>query len=410
MAGFFRQRSCRIWDTYGKMIARTLKVPVGSFFLFGPRGTGKSTWIRETLPDALHVDLLRESTYVELIGHAGRLEAMADARGTRTVVIDEVQKLPQLLDEVHRLIEGRGFTFGLTGSSARKLRRSGVNLLAGRAQTLSFHPFTATELGDRFNLEHAIQFGLLPTVVAKGAREDAWDYLRGYVGTYLREEVQQEALVRNLGAFHRFLEAASFSQSSPLNIQSVASDCGIARKTAESHFDLLEDLLLAVRLPVFRRRALRKLASHPKFFFFDAGVYRALRPRGPLDSDAEIDGAAIETLLFQLVRAECANLGLEYELSYWRTADGLEVDLVAYGPLGLHGFELKRSSRFREADLDGLRAFCADYPEAQGHLLYGGSTSYRFGAIEVVPLGEGLRCLPMWLQGRADPGRALTPR
>lgn len=377
-------------------VIRHLLAPTESFFLFGPRGTGKSTWTRQQLPAALHIDLLRESTFVELLGHSGRLEAMADAVAASVIVIDEVQKLPQLLDEVHRLIESRNFTFALTGSSARKLRRSGVNLLAGRARTLTFHPFAPSELGPAFRLPHAIQYGLLPTV---WATPDPWDYLRGYVGTYLREEVQQEALVRSLASFHRFMEAASFSQASALNVQAVAADCGLPRKTVETHFELLEDLLLAVRLPVFRRRAVRKLTSHPKFYFFDAGVYRALRPRGPLDSDAEIDGAAIETLLFQAVRAENANRGLEYELSWWRTADGLEVDLVAYGPRGLHAFELKRSSRFSESDLRGLRAFCEDYPEAKGHLYYGGTTSYRYGAIDVVPLGEGLTTLPTILQG-----------
>lgn len=378
------------------MLARHLKVPVGSFFLFGPRGTGKSTWVRAELPGALHLDLLRESTYIELVGHADRIEAMADAHDTTTVVIDEVQKLPALLDEVHRLIERRGFRFALTGSSARKLRRTGVNLLAGRARTLAMHPFTASELGDRFEVRHAVRFGLLPTVWLAG---DPWDYLRGYVGTYLREEVQQEALVRNIASFHRFLGAASFSQAAPLNMQAVATDCGLPRKTVESHFELLEDLLLAARLPAFRRRATRRLTAHPKFYFFDAGVYRALRPRGPLDSEEEIDGAAIETLVFQSVAAENANRGLEYELAYWRTVDGAEVDLVAYGPRGLHAFEMKRSARFRDSDLDGLRLFCADYPEARGHLLYGGVTSYRFGAIDVTPLEEGLRLLPAWLQG-----------
>ncbi len=369
------------------MIARTLSLPVGSFFLFGPRGTGKSTWVASSLRDALSIDLLKESTFSELAGHADRMEALADARSVSTIVIDEVQKLPGLLDEVHRLIEKRKFKFVLTGSSARKLRRGAANLLAGRARTLTMHPFTASELGKAFDLQRAIRYGMLPTV---WMQKDAGPYLRGYVGTYLREEVQQEALVRNIAGFNRFLEAASFSQASVLNVVKVAADCGINRKTVENHFDLLEDLLLATRLPVFRRKVTRKLTTHPKFFFFDAGVYRAVRPRGPLDIDAEIDGAAIETLLFQSLRAENANHDLGYEMYYWRTAADVEVDFVLYGERGLHAFEITRSSIFRESDLDGLRLFCSDYPSARGHLFYGGDKNYRFGSIDVRPLAEGL--------------------
>lgn len=342
------------------------------------------------LPKALRIDLLKESTFAELAGHADRLEALADGQKATTIVIDEVQKLPALLDEVHRLIETRKFRFILTGSSARKLRRSGANLLAGRARTLTMHPFTASELGARFDLKRAIRFGMLPTVWSQGGGDE---YLRGYVGTYLREEVQQEAMVRNLAGFSRFLEAASFSQAAQLNMQAVAADCGINRKTVENHFDLLEDLLLAVRVPVFRRKAARKLVTHPKFFFFDAGVFRGLRPLGPLDSVADIDGASIETLVFQSLRAENANQGLGYEIFYWRTPSGTEVDFVLYGKRGLHAFEVTRSSVFRQTDLDGLRLFCADYPFAQGHLFYGGTKRYRFDAIEVVPLGEGLSSL-----------------
>jgi predicted AAA+ superfamily ATPase len=343
------------------------------------------------LPDALHVDLLKQSTFTELLAHGDRLEAMADGAKATTLVIDEVQKLPGLLDEVHRLIEKRRFRFVLTGSSARKLKRSSANLLAGRARTLTMHPFAPSELGRDFELSRALRYGMLPTVWTE---DEPAEYLRGYAGTYLREEVQQEALVRNIAGFSRFLEAATFSQGQTLNMVQVAADCGINRKTVENHFTLLEDLLLAVRLPVFKRKASRKLTAHPKFFFFDAGVYRSLRPRGPLDSDADIDGAAIETLLLQALRAENDGRGLGYELFCWRTQEHVEVDLVLYGERGLHAFEVTRSSVFRETDLVGLRTFCADYPQARGHLFYGGTRRYRFGAIEVVPLERGLLELP----------------
>jgi predicted AAA+ superfamily ATPase len=370
--------------------------------LFGPRGTGKSTWIEAELPGALHVDLLDQATFLELTGHAERLGAMADARRTKDIVIDEVQRLPALLDEVHRLIETRRFRFVLTGSSARKLRRSGTNLLAGRARTIEMHPFTASELGRRWKLAHAIRYGMLPTVWVE---HDPADYLKAYVGTYLREEVQQEALVRNLASFTRFLEAASFSQGAALNMQAVAADSGINRKSVENHFDLLEDLLLAVRVPVFQRRAKRKVTSHPKFYFFDAGVFRAIRPRGALDSAEEIDGAAIETLLVQSLRAENANADLGYEMSFWRTAADVEVDVVMYGERGLHAFEVTRSAVFREADLRGLRLFCADYPEASGHLLYGGTRRYQYDRIQVVPFGEAIMTLGTLLAGAASSRR-----
>jgi predicted AAA+ superfamily ATPase len=204
----------------------------------------------------------------------------------------------------------------------------------------------------------------------------------------------------NIAGFYRFLEAAALSQASVLNMLAVASDSGVTRKTVENHFDLLEDLLLAIRLPVFRRRAARRLSAHPKFFFFDAGVYRALRPRGPLDSDSEIDGAAIETLLLESLRAENASRNLGYDLFYWRTADGKEVDFVLYGARGLHAFEVKRSSRFREGDLDALRLFATDYPASRGHLFYGGTQRYRFDRIDVVPLAEGLTHLGKTLQSK----------
>lgn len=376
------------------MIARSLQLPTASCFLFGPRGTGKSTWLDAVLPAALRVDLLDQATFLELAGHAERLGAMAAAEKAKTIVIDEVQKLPALLDEVHRLIETKKLRFVMTGSSARKLRRSGTNLLAGRARTVEMHPFTASELGPRWKLAHALRHGMLPTVWVES---DPAHYLKSYVGTYLKDEVQQESLVRNLAAFTRFLEAASLSQAASLNMNSVAADCGVPRKTAESYFDLLEDLLLAFRVPVFQRRAKRRITSHPKFFFFDAGVFRAIRPRGALDSTAEIDGAALETLLFQSLRAENANRDLGYQLSWWRTTAGEEVDAVIYGSRGFHAFEVTRSPIFRESDLKGLRLFCTDYPEATGHLLYGGTRRYTFDRIEVRPYGEVIATLPDWL-------------
>ncbi|MCC7071425.1 MAG: ATP-binding protein [Deltaproteobacteria bacterium] len=373
-------------------------VPPGSqsFFLFGPRGTGKSTWLRQVFPDAVHLDLLDLRLYTELLAHPERLEAMVRPTGRPVVVLDEVQRLPALLDEVHRLIEARRWRFIMTGSSARKLRRGGANLLAGRARTLTMHPLTAHELGKRFVLEGSLRHGHLPMACTE---PDPAGYLASYAGTYLREEVQAEALTRNLDAFARFLVTASFSQASVLSVAPIARELGVARKSVEAWFDLLDDLLLGVRLPVFTRRARRALVAHPKFYLFDAGVFRALRPRGPLDSVEETDGAALETLVMQELRATNDNHGLGYQLSYWRTRDGKEVDFVLYGERGLHAVEVKRSGRFRDEDLDGLRLFRADYPAARCALLYGGEREYDFEGIRVLPLSRALPRLPTLLGG-----------
>jgi uncharacterized protein len=373
------------------MFSRLLHPISESCLLLGPRGTGKSTWIARHFREALVLDLLDYPTYTELLSRPDRLRQIAAARPDSTVVIDEVQRVPALLDEVHRLIEQQHTRFVLTGSSARKLRRSGVNLLAGRARTMAMHPLTAVELADSFDLCRSIAVGHLPTVHVAA---DAERYLAGYVGTYLREEVMPEALTRNLDAFTRFLTAASFSQAAVLSATTVARDSGVNRKTVEGYFDLLDDLLIAFRLPVFQRRAKRALTAHPKFYFFDAGVFRAIRPRGPLDPADEIDGAAIETLVAQELRAVNDALHLGYSLSFWRTRTNHEVDFVLYGERGLIAIEVKRSSRYVERDLASLRLFGADYPEAQRSLFYGGDRHYDADGIRVIPLAWALPNLP----------------
>jgi len=342
------------------------------------------------LPQAFTIDLLDLAVYGQLLAHPDRLEALVLPTQADWIVIDEVQRLPALLNEVHRLIEKRHWRFALTGSSVRKLRRGGANLLAGRARTLAMHPLTAHELGAAFDLAHSLRFGQLPSAYLD---PDPRAYLASYVGTYLREEVQAEALTRNLEAFSRFLVASSFAQASVLSVSNVARDLGIPRKTVASYFDLLDDLLLSVRLPVFSRRAKRPLASHRKFFLFDAGVFRTLRPRGPLDSADEIDGPAVETLVLQELRATNDNLNLGYEISYWHTRDHKEVDFVLYGPRGLLAFEVKRSSTYRARDLEALRLFSADYPMARCFLLYGGADTYEVDGMRILPLARALPAL-----------------
>ncbi len=377
------------------MYPRSLEPPSRqSFFLFGPRGVGKTAWAHERFPDALFFDLLDHQTYTQLLAAPQRLGDQIPQRHRGFVVVDEVQRVPELLNEVHRLIESRRLRFVLTGSSARKLRRRGVNLLAGRALTRHMHPLTALELGEDFDLKRALRWGCLPLACTS---EDPQDYLRSYAATYLREEVQQEGLARNIGAFARFLEAASFSQGSVLNMAAVARECAVSAKVVEDYFSILEDLLIAVRLPVFAKRAKRRLIAHPKFYFFDAGVFQALRPRGPLDAPEEIRGAALETLFLQQARAWNDYRSLGYRLHYWRTAAGDEVDFVLYGERGVRAFEVKMAQRIRPDDLRGLLRFRADFPQAKTHLLYLGKQRWHDRGVEVLPFSDCVTQLDRWL-------------
>lgn len=373
------------------MYTRSITSPKDkSFFLFGPRGTGKSTWVRTTYPDAVYIDLLASGTYNRLFAQPQRLESFIPPHFDQPVIIDEVQRIPDLLNEIHRLIENRGFRFIMTGSSARKLRQKGVNLLAGRAVTRQMYSLTADELGNDFSLSHSLAYGHLPMAYME---KDPTDYLNSYVYTYLQEEVRQEGLTRNLQAFARLLEGASFSQGAVLNISQVARDCGVHRKVVEAYFNILEDLLLAVRLPVFIKRARRKMAAHPKFFFFDTGVFRTIRPQGILDRPEEINGAALETLIFQEIRAVNDYRHLGYDLYYWRTTHQQEVDFILYGEKGLLAIEVKRTNYIRARDLGGLRAFLKDYPMATAYLFYGGNErQYRYG-IELIPLETAMKNL-----------------
>ena len=374
-------------------IRRFLRPPAGHFFLFGPRGTGKSTWLAQEFPDALRLDLLAPDVLRTYQARPERLrERIAAEPGVNTVVIDEVQKAPQLLDVVHSLVEERaGPRFVLTGSSARKLRHGAANLLGGRLVAAHMPPFLAAELGDAFDLQRALQIGLVPLM---WQAPDPAATLAAYASLYLQEEVQAEALVRQVGDFARFLEVISFSQGSLLNLAALAREAEIPRKRAESYLGILEDLLLGYRLPVFQRRAQRQLVQHQKFYLFDAGVFRSLRPRGPLDAPEEIDGMALEGLVAQHLRALCQLRADGTSLSFWRTRAGLEVDFVLYGPDVFMAVEVKRSARVHRRDLSALRAFREDYPEATCCLV-------SFAPEPLVI--DGIRCEPLepWLRALA---------
>jgi predicted AAA+ superfamily ATPase len=380
-------------------LPRFFQDPGSSFFLFGPRGTGKSTWLRRTWPDALCIDLLEPDQERELSSRPERLRELVEGSpDARVIVVDEVQRAPQVLGVVHQLIEEkrRGRRFVLTGSSARKLRRAGVDLLAGRALRCTLHPFMAAELGARFELARALREGLVPGIWAAASPAKT---LAAYVALYVREEVKAEGLVRNLGAFSRFLEAVSFSHGAVLNLASVARDCEVRRTTAEGYLEVLEDLLLAYRVPVFARRAKRILIQHPKLYWFDTGIFRSVRPAGPLDRPEEIEGAALEGLVAQHLRAWIDYGPVDVALHFWRTKAGSEVDFVLYGRDGFWAIEVKNRASVRPEDLRGLRAFCEDYPGAKPALVYRGRRPLRVEGVPCIPVGEFLL--------RLRPGRDL---
>ncbi|MFH0948089.1 MAG: AAA family ATPase [Elusimicrobiota bacterium] len=360
-----------------------------NFFLFGPRGTGKTTYLKQNYPDAIWVDLLEPDVFRLYGAYPERLREIVLAHpDKKTVVIDEIQRLPELLNVIHLLIEKKVHKqFILTGSSSRKLKKTGVDLLAGRVIKKTMHPFMAAELGEKFNINNALNQGLLPLVVSAQNPEDV---LRTYASLYVREEVQAEGLVRNIGNFSRFLEAVSFSHGSVLNITNVARDCEVERKVVEGYIAILEDLLLAFRLPVFEKRAKRAVVSHPKFYFFDAGVYRSLRPSGPLDKSEEIGGSALEGLVAQHLISWNSYSGEKNKVNFWRTASGSEVDFVVYGEKVFWAIEVKNTSRIRLEDLRPLKSFKEDYPESTAYFLYRGKERIMKNGILCIPCDEFL--------------------
>jgi len=368
-----------------ELIRRFFNDPKASFFLFGARGTGKSTWLKMNFTDnTLYVDLLNPEAFRKYSARPERLEELVNGNPeAHIVVIDEIQKVPELLDVVHQLIEEKKHVrFILTGSSSRKLKRSGVDLLAGRAIHKTFHPFMGAEIGDDFNLHHALNFGLIPLIYRSA---NPFETLQSYISLYVNEEVKMEGLVRRVGDFSRFLETVSFSNGSVLNISEIARDSQVGRKAVEAYISILEDLLLSSLIPVFNKRAKRLLIAHPKFYFFDSGVFRALRPTGPLDRPQEIDGLALETLTLQHLRAWAGYSGNGCKIYYWRTKAGLEVDFIIYGPEHFYAIEVKNTDAIRSNDLKGIKAFMSDYPQAKGYLIYRGMEKLKIGDVLLIP-------------------------
>ena len=375
------------------VIDRFLPKDDESFFLFGPRGTGKTTWLRSNMPDAFTVNLLDADVFLRYSSNPMHLKDVVEGNPNKRVfVVDEIQKVPALLDVVHDLMERHpSLQFVLTGSSARKLKRAaGVNLLGGRALERHLHPFMASELGEAFSLDDALLHGLVPIVMRYRDRDAA---LSSYLNLYIREEVQMEGLVRNLDSFSRFLEAASFSHGSVVSVTDIARECGVKRTTVDGFLEILEGLLIGERLPPFVRHAKRRVVAREKFYFFDVGVYRALRPKGMMDRPEEIAGAALEGLVHQNLAAWRDYSGIAGGLYFWRTQEGHEVDFVVYTESDFAAIEVKHTKNPSKSDFAGLALFAKDYPMAKRLLLYRGTEQYMSDGVLVMPVERFLRDL-----------------
>ena len=370
-------------------IKRNIVFPDNSFFLFGPRGTGKSTLLKARYPQAIYIDFLLASEFLKYNNSPDRLVDLVSANPDKNVIIlDEVQRIPEILSVVHHLIEKhKRLRFILTGSSTRKLKKEGTNLLGGRAILKRMHPFTALEIGSKFSLEQSLDHGLIPVVYVANNKLQQID---AYLNLYLREEIQQEGLTRNISYFSRFLESISFSQASLLNISNIAKDCGIERKVVEAYIGILEDLLLSTRLTVFPKKAKRALAHHPKFYFFDVGIYKAIRPKGPLDKPEEINGAGLEGLVLQNIIAYLDNIDTNTQVYFWRTKAGLEIDFIIYGGNTFTAIEVKNSASINSKDLTAFKSFGEDYPQSKQICLYRGKEKIYRGKVLLVPAEEFL--------------------
>lgn len=370
-------------------VPRIINPPEDSYFLLGPRGSGKSTWLLHHYPRAHRINLLLGEEVRRFSAYPEKIRDVANSlpEGS-TLILDEIQRVPTLLPEIHALIEKkRKIQYIMTGSSARKLRRSLSDLLGGRALLRQMGPFIAAELGKSFSLEAVLKTGLVPLIWASTHPEQR---LLDYLNLYLREEIQAESLVRQIGDFSRFLEIASFSHSSIWTTTDISRESSVKRATVDNYLQILEDLLLAFTIPIFTRRAKRRLIAHPKFYFFDVGVYRILRPRGILDSSQEIEGLALEGLVAQHLRNWVLAQNEPHSLSFWRTQTQLEVDFVIYGPRGFWAIEVKRSGNLGPNDIKALSAFKEEYPEATCFFVIPGKRREIYRGFPILPVEEFL--------------------
>ncbi len=348
------------------MYDRRLDLPppgARTFFLWGPRQVGKTTLLRRSYPEARWVDLLKADEFRRYATRPEALRLSLQAEGAdpaRQVVVDEVLKVPALLDEVHWMVENLGLRFALCASSARKVRRRTAGLLGGRAVRHELRGLTAVELGGDFDLRRMVNHGFLPRV-----HQDPEPVLlvESYIADYLKEEVAAEGLVRNLPAFADFLEAAAIADTEMVNFSNVAQDCGVSSQTAKAYYGILEDTLLGRWLPAFRKRPKRRVLRAPKFYFADVGVVNRLARRGAIEPGSELFGKAFENWVFHELDASLSYGGSPERLSYWRLAGGTEVDFIV-GDMRI-AIEAKAAARVGSRHLKGLRALAEDHPEVR---------------------------------------------
>lgn len=382
-------------------INRFLQVPNRSFFLFGPRGVGKTTWLKEAMPSAFFFDLLDSALYLELSQNPGHLEAMAgNLQENSWIVIDEIQKIPHLLDEVHRLMETRRWRFALCGSSARKLRRGGVNLLGGRAVTRYLDAFSCLELGDRFDAEFALQWGFLPYVQLD--RENAADILNSYVNTYIKEEIKEEGMVRSLPPFLRFLSIAGQLNGQLLNRQNISREAAVPRSSVDVYFSILEDTLLGHFLPAYRPNVKVREQTHPKFYWFDSGVARAAAGLlfDPVDNIWQ--GTALENMIYHELRVFNLTQNRNRPIYFYRTGSGAEIDFVietrkrqASSHARIVCLEVKLSKKWDRKWERTMRSLnTSDRIHVDKMIgIYTGKRAYHFDGLDVLPVKNFLKRL-----------------
>lgn len=383
------------------MIKRDIKLPENrSFFLFGPRQTGKSTLLKSIFPNgkALYYDLLKSEEYTRLAARPQLLREEVLSRGEGGhVVIDEVQRIPELLNEVHHILETPGHPrFCMSGSSARKLKRAQANLLAGRAWTCRLHPLTHRECGPLFSLEKALRIGTLPSIYLEENEEDARRTLQSYVHTYLKEELEAEAAARNIGSFLRFLPIAAGENGNLINYSGIARETGATYKAVQEHFRLLEDTLLGFMLMPFTRRLKRKLTKHPKFYFFDPGVQRAIAGKlsVPLERGTSEHGRAFEHFVILEIARLADYAGKGHALSFYRTEGHAEVDLVVECPDGrVCAIEIKASDDANPGRMRGLASLREALPEASLLCASLAPRARMAGGIRILPWQDIFECL-----------------